>query len=261
MKSFRQFLLENTDSIPPDPIPHGVLIYGNKIFVGADHKKPVSISDDKLLDEIKSHGSKHGFFYEGKGGDAKQPVLGLRSVEDYKGGWDEHRAKTIKASGIQPHHFSVLYANMDVNWPMIASDFKGNTVFDGILHWTKTRSNKMFGGAEVKPEHVENFLTAASRNTGQDFLRQARTTPVSGVQKFLKKMEEIAWPKDWNTKARTAGPELLSDEESDSRNAHVIDNMGPGVYITGAGHLLQIADLLKKREETFQMHGGSAAHT
>lgn len=252
MLSFRQFLTENKDSIP-----QGVLVYGDKIFVGSEHSKDIEISDTKILNKIKSHGSEHGFFYEGDGGDAKQPVFDLASMKDYKGGWDEHRAKSIADSGIQPHNLSILNSNVDVNWPKIKQDFKGKTVFDGILNWARTNTEKLFGGAKVEPEHVESFLTASSKKTGQNFLSMAKTTPTSGVKEFLKKIEKIAWPNDWDTKKRTAGPELLVDKENESRNAHVIDNMGPGVYIAGSGHLKQVADLLKQRGEKFQMHGGS----
>ena len=70
-------------------------------------------------------------------------------------------------------------------------------------------------------------------------------------------MESIAWPENWNSKKRTTGPEKLVDTESEERNTHVLDNMGPGVYFAGAGHLKQIADTLKDRGEQFTMHGGS----
>lgn len=252
MLSFRQYLIENKDSVP-----QGVLVYGDKIFVGADHEKPISIGDERILDKIKSHGSKHGFYFEGDGGDAKQNALGLSSTKDYKDGWDEDRMKSIADSGIKPHNLAILYSNVDVNWNKTKQNFKGKTVFDGIHSWAKAGSSTMFGGAEVTQSHVEDFLKASSEKTGQDFLSMARKTPASQGKEFLKKIEKIAWPDDWNTKKRTAGPELLVDRENQERNAHVVDNMGPGVYVAGAGHLKQVADLLKQRNKKFTMHGGS----
>ena len=261
MISFRQYLLENK-------IPQGVLIHNNKILVGVMHGKPVDIHDPKLVDTIKSHGERHGFWYEGSGApvDIQVPLFGLKSKRDYAGGWDADRMKKIKETGVEPHMLSVVYGNVDVNWKHGLSTIadESGSIFDGIYSWANSKHSP-FEAHEisVSRNQVEDFLLAMRPGTNRDWLqhaKQTRATP-EATKQFLKDAEAIAWPKDWNTRERTTGPEKLSDTESQERNLHIINNMGPGVYFAGAGHLKQVRDILNKRgtmghEKDFHFYGG-----
>jgi hypothetical protein len=94
----------------------------------------------------------------------------------------------------------------------------------------------------VTPNHVSGLLKAASENTNHDFLSLAKKTPSTGGKQFLGKIEKIAWPDNWATKKRTAGPEKLVDAETRERDEHLIHHMPAGVYVIGGGHL----DSIKK---------------
>ena len=99
MKTFLQYISENVQSIAP----HGVLVYGDKIYVGVEHGKVPTISSS-LVSSIKEHGRGHGFFYEGTGPevDIKQPKFGLSDIKDYRGGWDQ---KFEESQPIQRHSY------------------------------------------------------------------------------------------------------------------------------------------------------------
>jgi len=231
MKSFKQYITEEAD-------PEGVLIHGNKIIVGVTHETPIRIADSQLKTKIQQHGMNHGFYYEGKPGpDIKQSDLGLHDVSDYKGGFDEVRLQQQKRSqDIKPHNLSLIFGNVNTNWGNGISDhFKSGTVFDGIHSWARSHF-----GDFVTPEHVSGLLKAASENTDHDFLSLAKKTPAASGKEFLGKIEKIAWPDDWATKKRTAGPEKLVDAETQERDTHLIHHMPAGVYVIGGGHLKSI---------------------
>jgi len=268
MRSFKQYLLENLSSSESSTVPQGVLIYGNHIIVGVRHGEDLNIRNKELLRLIQSHGQKHGYYFEGRGGpsDIKIPVLGLNSKGDYRGGWDENRLNRLKEKGIQPHHLSILFGNVDVNWKHGISDIADDksSIFDGIHRWANSKVSP-FSGIEISKKHIRSFLEAMSPGTDRNWLRDAQETRASpdAVKKFLKDAEKIAWPAEWSTKPRSTGLEQLVDRESEERNSHIIDNMPRGVFIAGAGHLLQIRDMLKdrglregEREGEFQFHGG-----
>jgi hypothetical protein len=235
MKSFKQYILEQAD-------PVGVLFHGNKILVGVEHGSPFRVTDSQLKRKINQHGRNHGYYYEGKPGvDIEQPGLGLKSVKDYKGGFDEIRLQQQKKSkSIRPHNLSLIFSNVDVNWNNGISDhFKSGTVFDGIHSWARSH----FGDFVTK-DHVSEFLKSASENTDRDFLNKAKKTTATGGKKFLQNIEKIAWPADWATKKRTTGPEKLVDSETKERDQHLIKNMPAGVYIIGGGHLNSIKKII-----------------
>ncbi len=234
MKSFKQYIIESSSD------PTGVVTHGNKIIVGVEHGVPFSTSDSQLKTKIQQYGTEHGFYYEGKPGpDIKQSDLGLHDVSDYKGGFDEIRLQQQKKSqNIKPHNLSLIFGNVDTNWDNGISDhFKSGTVFDGIHSWARSHF-----GDFVTPEHVSGLLKAASENTNHDFLSLAKKTPSTGGKQFLGKIEKIAWPDNWATKKRTAGPEKLVDAETRERDEHLIHHMPAGVYVIGGGHL----DSIKK---------------
>lgn len=261
MLSFLSFIVESRNST--DKAPQGVLVYKDKYFVGVEHKVPVKISNKSLLDTIRKHGKKHGFYFEGHGGpaDIKQPLFGLGSKDDYAGSWDIERMKKIKKEGVKPENLSFVYSNVEVNWnqgtktivkPSL-SIFKSLKIF--------FNRDKVFGkhGIEITDDDITDFLIASSKNMGKDFSKIAKKTLATekNVEKFLKELETVAWPENWSTKKRTKGPEILVDRESEARNVFVLDEMGPGVYFAGSGHLFQWKDLLKSRKQKFKLIGGS----
>lgn len=266
MKSFRQYLLEqNTES----PAPYGALKIEHpdgrpQWIIGVRHGEKVEISDPELQHSIIQHGKQYGHYYEGTGNgtDIKQPKFGLSGIDDYKDGWDTSHARTIAENGIKPHHLSTITANVDTNWDAgIREHFQNpeQTVFNGIVSWCTKNSKEMFGGAQVTPKHVEKYLQANGLETGVDWLHKAQTTPATQGKEFLKDIERIAWPKDWATRRRETGPEQLADMMSTERNEHLL-GMGPGVYWAGAGHVLQLIDILKEKGIKYKFYGGEQAH-
>jgi hypothetical protein len=240
MKNFKQYIIQSKEADP-----EGVLFHGNKIIVGVKHESPIRISDSQLKTEIQQHGMNHGFYYEGKPGpDIKQSDLGLHDVSDYKGGFDEMRLQQQRKSEIiKPHNLSLIFGNVNTNWGNGISDhFKSGTVFDGIHSWARSHF-----GDFVTPEHVSGLLKAASENTGHDFLSVAKKTPAASGKKFLGAIEKIAWPDDWATKKRTAGPEKLVDAETRERDEHLIHHMPAGVYVIGSGHLKSIKKIIQSK--------------
>ena len=244
MKTFKQYIIESEDTDPEDTDPEGVLFHKDKIIVGVKHEIPIRISDSQLKTKIEQHGTKHGFYYEGKPGpDIKQSDLGLHKVNDYRGGFDEMRLQQQKRSqNIKPHNLSLIFGNVDTNWNNgISNHFKTGTVFDGIHSWARNHF-----GDFVTHDHVSGLLKAASENTGHEFLSIAKNTPATNGKKFLGKIEKIAWPNDWATKKRTAGPEKLVDAETRERDEHLIHHTPAGVYIIGSGHLKSIKKIIPK---------------
>jgi len=265
MKSFLQYLLEqNTES----PAPYGALKINHsdgktQWIIGVHHGEQVKIQDPKLKRSIAEHGKEHGHYYEGTGNDTDitQSQFGLETSKDYKGGWDKDLAPTISKNGIQPHHLSIITSNVDENWEQggVGKHFQDpkQTVFDGILSFYQ--KNSPFNEAPVTSEHVKKYLQANGPGTDVDWLHEAQNTPATQGKKFLKRIERIAWPEDWNTKSRTTGPERMADRASTERNRHIL-GMGSGVFWAGAGHLLQIQKLLKKDGTDYKLHGGEQAH-
>jgi len=267
MKSFLQYLLEqNTES----PAPYGALKINHsdgrtQWIVGVYHGEQVKIQDPELKRIIAKHGKEHGHYYEGTGNDTDitQSEFGLETSKDYQDGWDMSHARTIGENGIKPHHLSLITGNVDVNWKRggISKHFTDpkQTVFDGILSFYQKNSSKLFNGARITSEHVEKYLQANGPGTDVDWLHLARNTPATQGKEFLKRIEAMAWPSNWDTKSRTTGPERLGDEMSRERNEHLL-GMGPGVYFAGAGHLLQIKELLDQDGIDYELHGGKRAH-
>jgi len=266
VKSFLQYLLEqNTES----PAPYGALKITHsdgrtQWIVGVHHGKQVNIKDPELKRSIAEHGKEHGHWYEGPGNDTDitQSEFGLKTSKDYRGGWDEDWARTFSKNGIQPHHLGLISGNVDINWEQgIGEHFQDpkQTVFDGILSFYQKNSSKLFNGARITSEHVKKYLQANGPGTDVDWLHEAQTTPATQGKKFLKRIERIAWPEDWNTKSRTTGPERMADRASTERNRHIL-GMGSGVFWAGAGHLLQIEELLKKDGTDYKLYGGEQAH-
>ena len=258
MKSFKTFLLESKSS----PAPQGVLFYGDKIIVGVEHETQVKIKDEELVKKIQTHGKKHGFYYEGNGGDAKQEIFDLKSMKDYAGGYDKDFNKSQKEFPYQ--HFTLLISNTNVNkpwnWITKAGSNGKHSMFDAIL---KAGFGKILDLPEPKEEHLTKFLRRASSGGNQDYLKLFKETPATekNARKILQDMENLGYEHknedgeyDWKTGKLPL--QVLSREAEDLRNNYILDKAKPGVYLIGAGHLDSMRRILKGRDEDHEMIGG-----
>lgn len=253
MKTFLQYISENIQSIAP----HGVLVYGDKIYVGVEHGKVPDISPS-LVSSIKEHGRGHGFFYEGTGPevDIKQPKFGLSDIKDYKGGWDQ---KFEESQETYPKAFvSTMFANSNVNKQQeriakIGKSGNHSSIFDTILHGHKDIIGWNFKGKLTAPI-LKSYLEDASSDSDIDFTKLAQMPPtIKNATKFIKEGDKRSYPNDWmNPKTRIA---KLAQEADTGRNKHLLTSP-PGVYFAGSGHIAQLANMLDERKENFTMHGG-----
>lgn len=261
MLSFYSYLKESSEN--DDKVPHGVLVHGDKYFIGVEHETPVKIHDSSLVDTIKKHADQHGYFFEGSGGpaDIHQPLFGLKEKKHYAGSWDEARMQKMKKEGVKPENLSFVFSNVDTNWKQGTNRLvkPNSSISDSLKQFFNQKEFFKKHGISVTDDHIRDFLTASSHGMGKNYHEIAQKTPATerNVRSFLGELESVAWPDNWSTKKRTKGPEILVDRESKARNEFVLDHMGPGVYFAGSGHLLQLRDILKSRKEKFKLIGGS----
>ena len=251
MKNFKEFLLEERSSAP-----HGVFFYKDKIIVGVKHRQPVKISDKSLVEKIQNHGEQHGYFYEGDGKDASQSLFGLKSMKDYKSGYDKDFNKAQKEFPYQM--LSVLAANTSTNkqYDWIAKSGQNGkiSIFDAIL---KSNLGKKLDLPELTPKILEKFLKRVN------FLDRAKNTKAirENAKKFITDMEKEGYEHkdskgkyDW--KEANTEMQKVSQEGEDLRNYYILDKAKPGVYIIGAGHLESMKRILDERNEDYDMVGG-----
>jgi hypothetical protein len=253
MKSFKEFLLEERSQAP-----HGVLLYKDKIIVGAKHRQPVKISDKSLLQKIQKHGEEHGYFYEGDGGDAKQPLFNLSNIKDYTSGYDRDFNKSLKEFPYQ--QVSMIAGNTKVNkqYDQIVKYAQNGkkSIFDGILEFiNKGLPDDNF--PELTPKILEKFLKRVN------FLDRAKNTKATreNAKKFITDMENEGYEHkdskgkyDW--KEANTEMQKVSQEGEDLRNYYILDKAKPGVYIIGSGHLESMKRILDERDEEYDMIGG-----
>jgi hypothetical protein len=251
MKSFKEFLMECKG-----PAPFGVLTYQDKIIVGVKHRIPVKISDKALVQKIQSHGKKHGYFYEGDGGDAKQTLFGLHSIKDYKSGYDQDYNKSQKQF---PYELLAGLAantstNKQYNWIFKAGQNGKLSIFDALL---KVGIGKIMKLPELTPQILEKFLKRVN------LLDKAKNTKATkeNAKKFITDMEKEGYEHknskgeyDWKTPSTEI--QKVSQEGEDLRNNYILDKAEAGVYIIGAGHLESMKRILDERKEKYDMVGG-----
>lgn len=252
MKSFKTFLLESKSSTAP----YGVLFYKDRIIVGVNHGKQVRVTDNNLVSKIQDHGNKHGFYYEGDGGDAEQKIFNLKSMKDYKGGFDKIFNKSQKEF---PYELiSGLASNTETNkqydWIAKAGENGKNSIFDAIL---KINLGKIMDLPELTPKVLEKFLKRIN------LLDKAKNTKATkeNAKKFITDMENEGYEHkdsdgkyDW--KEANTEMQKVSQEGEDLRNNFILDKSKPGVFIIGAGHLESMKRILDGRKEDYEMIGG-----
>ena len=254
MKKFKEFLLEESSQAP-----HGVFFYKDKIIVGAKHRQPVKISNKSLIEKIQNHGKKDGYFYEGDGGDAKQPLFNLSTVKDYKSGYDNDFNKSLKEFPYQ--QVSMIAGNTNVNkqYDHIAKHAENGkkSIFDGILEYINKGLPDNNNFPELTPKILEKFLKRVN------FLDRAKNTKATkeNAKKFITDMENEGYEHkdskgkyDW--KEANTEMQKVSQEGEDLRNYYILDKAKPGVYIIGSGHLESMKRILNDRNEDYDMVGG-----
>lgn len=251
MKSFKAFLLEETFKVP-----FGVFIYKDKIIVGVNHGNNVKIGDKSLVNKIKDHGDKHGYFYEGDGKDAKQPLFGLGSMKDYKSGYDKDFNKSLKQF---PYEMvSVIAANTKINkpyeWVAKAGENGKLSIFDALI---KADMGKMLDLPKLTPQILEKFFKQI------DMLDAAKNTKATkeNSKKFVTDMEKEGYEhknkqSEYDWKNPSTKLQKVSQEAEDLRNNYILDKASPGVYIIGAGHIESMKRILDEKNEDYEMIGG-----
>lgn len=254
MKSFRQFLEEAQES----PNSRGVLVHGNKIFVGVEHGVKPTFSPE-VHNMIQSHMQQHGYYHEGNGGDAKA-LSGITGNHQYHGSWDDsvdkHLHTDSNGNRFTPyHHLSNLFGNSPEGTQQTVNTLSNNpntTIRDAI----KQNSHKLYPGAPVAPQHVDKFFNEA----GQKFSRMADqpATP-DNLHAIFKAGRNDCWDENGAEKNTPIG-NMASKFNSD-REDHILSNKsGPGVYFIGSGHLPSMVSKLRNNGVQSKYIGGSTAH-
>lgn len=244
MKSFLEFIIESKSEAP-----YGVIFDGKKAYVGSPHGKAITLSDE-LKENILSIAKKYGIWYEGNGGDIKPNVKLFGNKKDYEGSWDEEFAKTVKGYPIQ--FMGGMFANVEANDMVTKFTDPALSIFDSLIKHQK--GNKYFEDRNYKECDLTKFLVAGSEDS-VDLLKLSKLPATKdNVHKFLTTGEKLAWPKNWMEYPNKLGK--LSKKVEDARNSYLL-NCKSGVYITGAGHLLE----LLKMDKSLKMIGGEKANT
>ena len=249
MKSFKEFIKEQKEN----KAPYGVIFDNNKIIVGKDHKKSLILSDD-LIKKIKNIGDKYGYWYEGNGGDVSSSNPFPTNKNDYKGSFDDEFEKSIK--GEPPEFYYVMFSNVKVNNTIQKLTNPRFSVFDSVLHGYTENNKKrhMYYLRNVSPKAttLKKFFEMVSDDEN-DFLKMSKMQATKeNSEKFLRTGEKRMWPSNWSEYPFNAGK--VAKKANHQRDEYLA-NQKSGVYIVGAGHLIDIVKLNK----AFKMIGGEKA--
>ena len=251
MKSFKQFLREKKES----EAPYGVIVDNNRIFVGKGHQKPLILSDD-LIQQIKKVGDKYGYWYEGNGGDVTTSAPLPTNKNDYEGSFDRKFEKSV--SGEPPEFYYVLFSNIKVNHAIRRVTNPKMSIFDSILDGYNEdgKHSYMYYIREVSPkaETLKKFLKMVSDDE-YDFLAMSKMTATKeNSKKFLETGEKRMWPaKNWDDYPYNAGKVA---QKANSQRDKFLASQKAGVFVVGAGHLIDIVKLNK----SFKIIGGEKAY-
>lgn len=245
MKSFIEFIAELKDEAP-----YGVIFSGKRVYVGSGHGKTPQFSSE-IKDLITRAADKYGIWYEGDGGDVKSftPIFG--SKYNYKGSWDDDLAKGIH--GYPMPFMTPFFSNVDVNKQYEKIESPNKSIFDSLLSSQDTL-NYFKDKRKYDSKQLTEFLKFISEK-GVDFVKLANMpATLENAKKFFKEGEKLAWPYNWQTYPNKIGKLVKASEEI--RNLYLLRRES-GVYVVGAGHLLE----LKKLDSSLKMIGGRLANT
>lgn len=246
MKTFRQYIREQKES----KAPHGVIIDGNRAFVGKNHGKPLILSDD-LLEKIKDIGDKYGYWYEGNGGDVASSSPLPNDKKQYEGSFDDDFQESVK--GTPPEFYYVMFSNVDVNKAVDKLTNPKLSIFDSIMsgYTEDKKKRQLYYMRDVSPDAntLKKFLQMVSDDE-HDFLEMSKMPATEeNSKKFLKTGEKRMWPKNWNEYPNNAGKVA---QKANSRRDRYLADQKEGVFVVGSGHLVDIVKLSK----SFKMIGG-----
>jgi len=215
------------------------IIDGDRAFVGVEHgKKPVLAKD--VVEKIKNIGDKHGYWYEGAGGDkeAVKPVFG--DIK-YRGGWDE----TLSSEKVKDEYVYVytLFANTEVNNTVqkVISG-KGETVFEKALN-----SRKKWSHEAIRNKSEGQFADLMDRffsRLGSDYYKDSQAEATDkNIKTFIESVEADMWDNwpDGN------GPAFeMAFEANTDRDSKLLKKFKTGVFFVGMGHIVLLDMLMKK---------------
>lgn len=245
MKSFLEFITESESEAP-----YGVIFDGDdKVYVGSAHGNSITLSDE-LKEKILNIGKKYGFWYEGNGGDVAPNIKLFGSKKAYEGSWDNEFAKTV--NGYPIHFMGVMFANVKANKTVSKYTDPKLSIFYSLIKHQK--GNKYFEDRNYDESDLTKFLKAGSEDN-VDLLNMSKMPATEeNTNKFFTTGEKLAWPKNWMEYPNKLGK--LAKKAEDDRNNYLL-KCESGVYIVGAGHLLE----LKSLKKSLKMIGGRLANT
>jgi len=257
MRTFKQFLKEQQEAKQEPANSRGVLIHGNKIFVGIQHG--VTPTHDKETSSlIQQHITQHGHWDEGNGGDANvtKPITGNA---ESRGSFDEDLINknlyTDKEGNryTPHHHLTNLFGNLPGSdqEKTIAdklSDDKLSLRDALIKHHTKIFDAPTSEGA------VDRFLGKAGSHFQK--MGQKRATP-EHIKKFLSQGTKETWEGNNNP---DTGMGRMARQVQLERENYLMDKAPAGVYFIGSGHLPSMSQTLQSRKIKPNMIGGTHAH-
>lgn len=224
--------------------PYGVIFDGpNKVYIGSPHGKRIVLSDE-IKNLVLKIADKSGVYYEGDGGDKSSSGI----FKIYKGSWDDIVAKETK--GYPPEFLSPIFVNTaQNNQRKIYLDPK-RTIFKSILNNQDKLS--YFKDRKFDADTLIKFLRSISEPR-YDFVKMAQgLANRSNLDAFLSAGERRMFPRNWDKYPYNAGKVMKKFE--DARNQTVLSQKA-GVFVMGAGHLIEIARLKK----SLHMIGGDKA--
>lgn len=241
MKTFKQFIREQKESIAPQ----GVIFKGNNVaYVGTEHEVPVQMSDE-LLARVKAIGNKHGYWYEGSGGDADTNAKTFGGRKSYEGSWDDDFRNDVK--GFPYQFIYTLFANTKVNGQKESIIDPKLSIFDSIIKNQKKFS--FFKDREFGTKELTEFLRKSSESDTNFLEMSKKPATKENVNAFIDKGEALSWPKNWEEYPNNAGK--VAKEANDARDKYLLSRT-EGVYFAGAGHLKSLIDMNK----TLKLIGG-----
>lgn len=255
MKTFKQWLKEQG----PEPVnSRGVLVHGNKIFVGVAHGTTPQI-DSETQALIHQHMAKHGYWHEGNAGDA--PVLkSITKGFQYRGSYDEdlinpNLYKDENGKRFTPHyHLANMFGNSSEGTKQTIQRLSSNqnmSIRDAI----KKHSSWLFPDAPMKPEHVDKFFSEA----GSEYESLGNTKATTeNLARFIQKGAADTWS-DNETKDTPVGNMAKRVQKTDREGFLLSDRSPPGVYFIGSGHIPSMSKMASEAGKPARLIGGSHA--
>lgn len=257
MKTFKQFMCEQKKPEQEPANSRGVLVHGNKIFVGVQHGVTPNL-DQKTHAMIQQHIQQHGHWDEGNGGDAEvtRPITGNAKS---RGSFDENLVNrnlyTDKDGNryTPHHHLTNLFGNLpgseqEKNIANTLADEKLSLRDALIKHHGKIFDAPTSSGA------VDRFLAKG----GEEYQKMGQQkASAKNVRRFLSKGTAESWNGNENP---DTGMGRMARQVQTERENFLMDKAPAGVYFIGSGHLPSMVNTLTQRNIKPNMVGGSHAH-